>query len=120
VVANELRVLFLGLVLAVGTAVATACEATEDVTARAGAEAFRVSLKAQETDDSRGGVREIKALNRAADDTPGDPNVTGIADSDGNGVDDDGFVEVKVGDEVACVQLPESGDEIDVTDDACT
>jgi len=118
-VAREFRSLFIGLVVVVVAAIATACDAANDATARAGAEAFRLSLKAQDTDDDRGGVREIVALNKAAEDTPGSPNVTGIADSDGDGVDDDGFVEVKVGDQVACVQLPKSGNKVDVTDDAC-
>jgi hypothetical protein len=139
VVATELRSLFVGLAVVVVAAFATACDedtrdeadeaverATEDVdegvddaSARAGAEAFRASLKAQETDDDAGGVRQIDALEEAADDVPGSPDIAGIADDDGDGVDDDGRVEVRVGDQVACVELPESGDEIDVTDDAC-
>ena len=138
-VAAELRSLFAGLVVVVLAAFATACDedtqdkadeaverATEDIdegvddaSARAGAEAFRASLKAQETDDDAGGVRQVDALEEAADDVPGSPDIAGIADDDGDGVDDDGRVEVRVGDQVACVELPESGDEIDVTDDAC-
>ncbi len=119
-VAREVRNLVIGLAVVVVAAVATACDAADDVTARAGAEAFRVSLKAQDTDDDRGGVRAIDALNKAAEDVPGSPDITGIADTDGDGTDDDGLLEVKVGDQVACVRLPESGNEIDVTDDACT
>ncbi len=136
---RQFRSVFFGLVVVAAAGFATACDedtrdkagdavdsATEDIeegandaTARAGAEAFRASLKAQETDDDAGGVRKIEALQRAAEDVPGSPDVTGIADSDGDGIDDDGFVEVRVGNQVACVQLPESGNEIDVTDDAC-
>ena len=115
----------LGLLAVVAFAgVGVACDDVEeqanDATARAGAEAFRVSIKAQDTDDDSGGVRSVEALQAAAEDVPGDPDITGIEDSDGDGIDDDGFVEVHVGDQVACVQLPESGDEVDVTGEACT
>jgi hypothetical protein len=94
-------------------------ETAERVGARVSAEEFRVFLKAQDTDDNTGGVREIEALREAADDLPGDPDVTGIEDADGDGVDDDGLVELKVDDEYACVTLPESGDEIDVSGGRC-
>jgi hypothetical protein len=94
-------------------------EGAGEAGARAAAEAFRASLKAQETDDDAGGVRQVEALNEAAEDLPGDPDVSGIADGNGDGIDDDGLVEITVGDEVACVTLPESGNEIDVTGGAC-
>jgi hypothetical protein len=87
--------------------------------ARATAEAFRVSLKAQDTDDASGGVRNVEALRSAAEDLPGDPDITGIADADGDGRDDDGYVQADVGDESACVTLPETGDDIDVSGGAC-
>jgi hypothetical protein len=114
-----LGVLAVGALALAGVACDDAEEKVNDATARAGAEGFRVSIKAQDTDDDSGGVRSIEALRAAAEDVPGDPDITGIEDSDGDGVDDDGLVEVKVGDQVACVQLPESGDEVDVTGDAC-
>jgi len=95
-------------------------EAAEQTGARASAEAFRASLKAQDTDDETGGVRNVVALNEAADDLPGDVDVVGIGDSNGDGIDDDGFVEIQVGDEFACVTLPESGDEIDVNGGRCS
>jgi hypothetical protein len=102
---------------------AGACDEAEEKAkqagARASAEAFRVSLKAQDTDDG-GGVRSIGALREAADDLPGDVDVVGIRDDDSDGVDDDGFVEVRVDDEVACVTLPESGDDIDVSGGRCS
>ena len=87
--------------------------------ARASAEGFRASIKAQDTDDASGGVRNVEALREAAKDLPGDPEITGIADSDGDGRDDDGYVQAKVGDENACVTLPESGDDVDVSGGAC-
>lgn len=87
--------------------------------ARAGAEAFRASLGTQDVDDASGGRRNVEVLQAAADDLPGDPEVTGIEDGDGDGVDDDGYVQFVVGDESACVEVPESGDEVDVTGGDC-
>jgi hypothetical protein len=87
--------------------------------ARATAEAFRASLKTQDTEDAAGGLRNVEALRAAAEDLPGDPEIGGIADDDGDGRDDDGYVQVNVGDENACVTLPESGDDIDVSGGAC-
>jgi hypothetical protein len=100
-------------------AVEGAKEKAGEAGARASAEAFRVSLKAQDTDDATGGVRNVEALRAAADDLPGDPDITGIADADGDGRDDDGYVQADVGDESACVTLPETGDDIDVSGGAC-
>jgi hypothetical protein len=116
----------LGAALFAGSACDDAEETVEEVEekageagARASAEAFRASLKAQETDDSAGGVRAIEPLRAAAEDVPGDPDITGIADENGDGVDDDGYVQVNVSDQNACVTLPESGDEIDVAGGPC-
>jgi hypothetical protein len=86
--------------------------------ARAAAEAFRASLKAQD-DDVAGGVRNVDVLRKAAEDLPGDPEITGIDDTDGDGRDDDGYVQATVGDENACITVPETGDDIDVTGGAC-
>jgi hypothetical protein len=101
-------------------------EAAEDVKEKAGeasarvvAEGYRVSVKAQDTDDASGGVRNVEALRAAAADLPGDPEVTGIDDGDGDGRDDDGYVQVTVEGENACVTLPESGDDIEVSGGAC-
>jgi hypothetical protein len=87
--------------------------------ARVVAEGYRASIKAQDTDDASGGVRNMEALRVAASDLPGDPEVTGIEDADGDGRDDDGYVQVTVEDENACVTLPESGDDIEVSGGAC-
>jgi hypothetical protein len=101
-------------------------EAVEDVQekageagARAAAEGLRASLKAQDTDDASGGVRNVQVVQSAAADLPGDTEFIGIADDDGDGRDDDGYVQANVGDESACVTLPESGDDIDVSGGAC-
>ena len=66
-----------------------------------------------------GGFRNVEALNEAADDLPGGVDVVGIVDSNGDGIDDDGCVEMQVDDEFACVTLPASGDEIDVNGGRC-
>ena len=55
-------------------------------------------------------------LQEAADGLPGDPTVEGIADTNGDGFDDDGRVEVRVEQERSCLTLPASGDDIDVGD----
>ena len=111
-------------VLAATGAFVVACDEAEEAADKAGArvsaEGFRVSIKAQDTVDETGGVRNVEALREAAEDLPGDPEVIGIEDGDGDGVDDDGFVELQVDDEYACVTLPESGNEVDVTGGHCS
>jgi hypothetical protein len=103
---------------------AVACDEAEETAkqtgARASAEAFRVSVKAQDTEGDPGGVRSVQVLREAADDLPGSVDVLGIDDGDGDGVDDDGFVEVKVDDEFACVTIPASGEDVDVTGGRCS
>lgn len=99
--------------------VESAKEKAGEAGARAAAEAYRASLKAHFTDDATGGVRNVEALREAARDLPGDPEITGIDDADGDGRDDDGHVQAKVGNENACITLPESGDDIDVSGGAC-
>jgi len=95
------------------------CDEAERAGARASAEAFRVSLEAQDTTDETGGVRSVRALLEATDDLPGDPNVVGLRDDDGDGIDDDGFVEVRVDDQYACITLPAAGDDVDVDGGRC-
>ena len=87
--------------------------------ARATAEAFRASLKARDAKDAPGGVRNVEVLREAAKDLPGRPEITGITDADGDGRDDDGYVQAKFGHEYACITLPESGDAIEVSGGAC-
>jgi hypothetical protein len=104
--------------------IAGACDEAEEkakeVGARASAEGLRASLKAQDTDDVTGGVRSVAALREAADDLPDQADVVGIVDGDGDGVDDDGVVEVRVDEEFACVTLPPSGGDIDVSGGRCS
>lgn len=89
----------------------------ESVGAVAVAESLRVSLAARDVgaDVDR---RNVDVLRRAADDVPGDPDISGIADEDGDGRDDDGKVEVRVEDQTACLTIAEDGD-TDVSDRSC-
>jgi hypothetical protein len=103
---------------AVESAKDDAGDAVDTASARGQAEALRASLEGNQTADDEG-VRSVSVLEGAVDDLPGDPDVSGIDDSDGDGLDDDGKVQITVDDESACLTLPESGDDIDVTDGDC-
>lgn len=91
-------------------------EVTESAGARVLAEAMRVTLVADDNHDDR---RTVEALEEAASDLPGSPEIDGIEDEDGDGRDDDGNVTVHVDDEVACLSIDEEGDDVDVTGGAC-
>lgn len=88
------------------------------VGARTQAEALRASLKGNDTADAEG-VRSVAAINEAATDLPGDVEVTGVDDADGDGLDDDGRVQVDQGDQSACVILPAEGEDTTVENGAC-
>ena len=88
------------------------------VGARTQAEALRASLKGNDTADAEG-VRSVAAINEAATDLPGDVEVTGVEDTDGDGLDDDGRVQVDQGDQSACVILPAEGEDTTVENGAC-
>ena len=97
-------------------------EDAEDAAGNAGArtvaESFRASLKTNDIAENDG-FRSVEALRDVAEDLPGDPDVSGIEDADGDGLDDDGNVEVTVEDKSACVVIPETGEDTEVTDEAC-
>lgn len=95
-----------------------AAETADAAGARATAEALRASLKANGTADEEG-IRSVDAIEQAAEDLPGDPDITGIDDEDGDGLDDDGKVQVQVDDTYACLSLPESGEDTEVTGERC-
>lgn len=88
------------------------------VGARTQAEALRASLKGNDTANADG-VRSVAAINEAATDLPGDVEVTGVDDTDGDGLDDDGRVQVDQGDQSACVILPAEGEDTTVENGAC-
>lgn len=95
-----------------------AAEAIDETAARGQAEGLRAGLKVSDVADEEG-VRSVSAIEEAAADLPGDPEVTGIDDGDGDGLDDDGKVQVTVDGSSACVSLPETGEDIDVTGGEC-
>jgi hypothetical protein len=92
-------------------------EQVESMTARGVAEALRVVMEADDLGPDQN-QRDIDVIQESVDDLPGRPDVTGIEDEDGDGRDDDGFVDVHVNDEVACLSIATNGD-IDVTGGAC-
>lgn len=105
---------------AVDTFESDATDAAQQTGARAAAEAWRGSLLANSTADTDpAGVRSVAVLEQSSGDLPGDPTIVGIEDTDGDGADDDGQVQVDVGDESACLTLPEDGDDIEVVGGAC-
>lgn len=95
--------------------------AVEDVAESAGArtvaEALRTTLVAEDLNDDEH-PRDVAVIEEAVADLPGEPEVTGIEDTDGDGQDDDGNVEVHVDDEVACVSIAANG-EVDSTGGTC-
>jgi hypothetical protein len=105
----------------VDDALDSAREQVEDVAgsagARAAAEAMRGVLEAEDLAPEET-LRTMTVLQESVDDLPGDPTVTGIEDTDGDGKDDDGNVEFAVGDQRACVTVADNGD-ISVSGDAC-
>lgn len=90
----------------------------DEAAARAAAEELRSRMKANDTANDEG-VRSIAALNESAKDLTGDPEVTGIEDTTDDGLDDDGKVQVDVGESSACLTLPETGENTEVKGGAC-
>lgn len=88
------------------------------VAARAGAEALRASLKGNDTANEKG-VRSVDAIEQAAKDLPGDVTLEGVEDSTGDGLDDDGKVQINSGDKAACLILPATGEDTKVESGAC-
>jgi hypothetical protein len=105
----------------VDEAVDEAREDVEDVAgtvgARAAAEALRGILESKDLASDQT-LRDVTVLQDAVGDIPGDPEVSGIEDADGDAKDDDGKVTVAVGDQQACVTVADNG-EISVSGDAC-
>lgn len=95
-----------------------AAETVDQAKARTAAETFRTSLKNNDTahDD---GYRSMDAIEESGADLPAGAEMSGVEDGDGDGLDDDGNVQIDVDDESACVRIPEDGDDIDVEGGTC-
>ena len=83
--------------------------------ARAQGEIFR--QRAQDLVRQGESLDSMSVLQEAARDLPRNPTVTGIADANGDGRDDDGKLEITIDDSHSCVRV--SGADIDVTSAAC-
>jgi hypothetical protein len=90
-------------------------ETIDEGTARAHAEVFRQRLTELGQDETPS--RAVSDLEDIASELPGDPDVSGIEDTDGDGDDDDGKVEITVDDSSACVTV--SASTVDVAEGAC-
>ena len=93
-------------------------EAGKSASARAIAEAVRAALVVEDLEGDQN-LRDVDVLREAVGDLPGDPQISGIEDSNGDGRDDDGQLEVVVNSERACLSLPDNSGDIDVKNGAC-
>ncbi|QXC63189.1 hypothetical protein KSP35_10600 [Aquihabitans sp. G128] len=89
-----------------------------EAAARAAAEDLRARIKANDTANDEG-ARSMSALNESIADVAGDPEVVGLKDDDGDGLDDDGKVQLDVDGASACVILPASGEDTSVEGGSC-
>lgn len=93
-------------------------DVVDDAGARVAAEAFQVAV---ETDDQaeEDGAASVAVIEENIGDLPGSPDVAGIADGDGDGVDDDGMIAFVIGDDETCVELAADAAEVTVLDGPC-
>ena len=82
------------------------------------AESFRSSLKANNAAMEEG-LRSMAALEEVKEDLPGDPDISEIKDDDGDGLDDDGKVLITASDKMACVIIPDTGENTEIKEGAC-
>ncbi len=93
-------------------------ETGDEAQARAAAEDLRARIKANDTANDEG-PRSVAAIEESFEDVAGDPEISGLDDGDGDGLDDDGKVQIDVEDASACLTLPESGEDTTVEGGAC-
>jgi hypothetical protein len=84
--------------------------------ARTQAETLRATIKAK-GDGNADKYLSVTMLTEAIKDLPGNTKVNGIADTNGDGKDDDGKMEVVVNDATVCVSITGTNTEVD--DGAC-
>ncbi|MGN6695688.1 MAG: hypothetical protein ACTHN0_16045 [Aquihabitans sp.] len=90
----------------------------DEAQARAAAEDLRARIKANDTANDEG-ARSVAAINESLQDVAGDPELEGLEDGDGDGLDDDGKVQINIEDSSACLTLPKSGEDTTVEGGAC-
>jgi len=93
-------------------------EDLEDIAGETGARVAAEAMRGLVLRADEGERRSVATLDDAAEDLPGDPDVSGIADTDGDGLDDDGRVTITVEDQTACLVVREDG-ETEVSSSAC-
>ena len=86
--------------------------------ARVAAEDLRARIKANTTTTTLG-PRSMVAITESIPAVVGTPEVVGAADADGDGLDDDGKVQVNIDGASACLTLPATGDDTTVEGGAC-
>lgn len=86
--------------------------------ARVAAEDLRARIKANDTANEKG-ARSVDAINESVADVAGEPKVVGLDDTDGDGLDDDGKVQLDVDGASACLTLPATGEDTTVDGGAC-
>jgi hypothetical protein len=82
------------------------------------ADVLRTAIK-HEASDKHQPPRSLTVIDAAIHDIPGTPDVLGVVDANHDGLDDDGKVEVKVGDQYACLTIPQQGDAYDTKGGRC-
>ena len=82
------------------------------------ADVLRTAIK-HEASDKHKSPRSLTVIDAAIHDIPGTPDVIGVADANHDGLDDDGKVEVKVGNQYACLTIPQQGDAYDTKGGRC-
>jgi hypothetical protein len=99
-----------------GSAVDSVNDTLAQAAVRAQAEAMRAVVKTRAGDDAAS-YRKVSLLSEAAKDLLGDTTVSGITDGDGDGLDDDGRVQLVMNGQRACFSV--SGSNTTVSDGSC-
>jgi hypothetical protein len=92
--------------------------AANSASARAQAEAIRANIKTDDRTKTQS-TRTMAVIQDATAKAPGEVRTTGVADADGDGLDDDGLVEVEFNGAFACIRLPAQGTDTTVDDGHC-
>jgi hypothetical protein len=92
--------------------------AIDDAGARVAAEAFAAAVDTDE-DAASDGSTSMAVIEENIADLPGEPEVTGVEDADGDGADDDGLIGFVVDEDESCVELSPDSGEASVLDGPC-